>query len=103
MPAIAPPVDASVPPDSGVVTPGCQNVATHVAQVLIDSAKDPQLRAAYERAREGMVQTMSEACTTRSWSVETQRCYLDSKTEAEARACERTFTPPTAPSAPPHP
>lgn len=85
--ATAPVKDASVPPDTLAVTPGCLNVATHVAQVLIDGATDPALRSTYERARTKMVQTMSEACTARGWSTDIQRCYLNSKTEAQARAC----------------
>ena len=99
-PDTAPPKDAPVPPDTLVVTAECRDVATHVATVLINGATDPALRATYERARAKMVQTMSEACTKRGWSTETQRCYLSSKNEMEARACERLSTPPVAPSAP---
>lgn len=102
-PETAPPKDASVPPDALVVTAGCRDVAVHVANVLINGAADPALRATYESARAKMIQTMSEACTTRGWSSETQRCYLSSKNEVEARACERTVTPPVAPSAPNQP
>lgn len=79
------------------MSPGCLNVATHIAQVLINDARDPGLRSTYEQARATMVRTMAEACTKRSWSEETQRCYLASKTEAAARACERKSAAAAAP------
>lgn len=92
--------DAAVAPNAVDVTPGCLNVATHVVQVLIDSAKDPSLRSTYTQAQTKMVRTMGEACTTQHWSDAAQHCYLASTTETDARVCERKFAPPPTGSPP---
>jgi hypothetical protein len=80
--------------DAAPVTNDCENIGVHVAQVLIESAKDPSLKANYEQARQKVVLATAEACSTQKWSDDAQHCYLDAKVEADVRACEKKFPPP---------
>jgi len=80
-----------VPADAGPVSNDCENIGVHVAQVLIDSAKDASLRANYEQARTKVVLATAEACTSQKWSDEARGCYVDAKVEADVRACEKKF------------
>ncbi len=96
---------ASVPPVSIDVTPACVETGSHVAEAIIASAKDPQLRASYEQGRTKIVRATAEACTKQHWSPEAQHCYGTAKLEADVRACEAKFPPPAAamPAHPPAP
>jgi len=99
--APSPARDASLPSDGGNASAGCLNVANHLAQLLVDHAKDPAVRSTYEQGRTNMVRVMAQACTDRRWSAEVQQCYLASRTEAQARACENAVAAPAAGSAQP--
>jgi hypothetical protein len=83
-----------VPADAAPVSNDCENIGVHVAQVLIDSAKDASLKANYEQARTKVVLATAEACTSQKWSDEARGCYLDAKVEADVRACEKKFPAP---------
>lgn len=88
------------------ISPACLQVGAKVAQVFIDSAKDPAQKTVYEQERANMTRKTGEACTTQGWSEAARKCYLATKTPAAIKACERKFTPPPAakppaPSAPP--
>ena len=92
----APPDAAATPPpaDAVAITDNCENIGVHVAQILIDGAKDATLRANYEHARPDIVRATAEACTGQHWTADAQTCFLDSKVEADVRACEKKFPPP---------
>jgi hypothetical protein len=98
----APPAPPAAPPQADV-TPTCLAVGTHIADVLIQSAKDPSLRANYEQARTKVVRASAEACTTQSWSAEAVHCYGVSTVEADIRACEKKFPPPGGTAQPKRP
>jgi hypothetical protein len=85
---------AHVIPDAAPVTDDCENIGAHVAQVLIDSAKDASLKAEYERSRTQVVRTIAEGCSSQHWSDDARHCFLDAKVEADVRACEKKFPPP---------
>jgi hypothetical protein len=72
----------------------CIEVATRVAQVFIDSAKDPAQRTVLEQERANMTRKTGEACTAQAWSDDARACFLKSKTPAELQACEMQFMPP---------
>jgi hypothetical protein len=78
------------------VTDDCVRTSTHIAEVLIASAPDASLKANYEQARDRIVRTTAEACTTQSWTADAQRCFAQAKLEVDLHACETKF-PPSAP------
>jgi hypothetical protein len=78
------PIQASAP---------CINVAAHVVQVFIDTAKDPAQAAVYEQERLKMTRATAEACERQAWSEAAQKCYLASKNPAAIKACENKFPP----------
>jgi hypothetical protein len=105
-PTPAEPVEAPPPtPEPGAgsavridITPECMQVATRVAQVFIDSAKDPGQKSIYEQERANMTRKTGEACTTQGWSDAARACYLGTKQPADIKACERKHTLAPAPS-----
>lgn len=105
-PPEAPPV---APSDAGSaapaieITPACLQVGAKVAQVFIDSAKDPAQHTIYEQERANMTRKTGAACTTQVWSDAARACYLATKTPADIKKCELKFTPPRAPVTPPRP
>lgn len=103
---VPPPVDAA-PPDAGPpkveISAPCLEVGAKIAQVFIDSAKDPVQRTALEQMRADMTRKTGEACTTQTWSAEARKCYLATKTPAQIKACETKFTPPRPANAPEQP
>jgi hypothetical protein len=108
VPPIAPPLerdaaaavvvtDAGVAkPDAIAVTSACLQTATHIADVLITTQKDPSLKSSYETARDRIVYATAEACTTQNWSDAALKCFADAKLEADLQACEKKFPPPKA-------
>ena len=101
----AAPADAAPAPDAADVTHACLDVGVHVAQVLIDGATDPGVKAQYEQARTKIVRATAEACTSQTWTPEAQRCFTTANNVADVRACEKKFPPPgaVAPPPPAHP
>ncbi len=95
--AVAPPVDAAAPPDAMTVTAECIVTGAHIAEVLIASATDPSLKASYEQARDRIVRTTAEACTSQLWTADAQRCYGLGKLKADLEACEKKFPRPEPP------
>src|SRR5262249_34518208 len=87
--------DASIPND-------CIETGAHVTQVLIDSAKDPTLKANYEHERDKIVRATAEACATQNWSADAKGCFSAAKAEADIRACEKKFPPPGSTPPIPH-
>jgi hypothetical protein len=77
-------------------------VAVKVAQVFIDSAKDPAQKTVLEQERANMTRRTGEACTAQAWSDDARACFLKSKSPAELSACEKQFMPPP-PKKPPAP
>lgn len=75
----------------------CMEVATKVAQVLVDSATDAGQKSIYERERANMTRRTGEACTAQGWSEAARTCYLATKTPVDIKACETTFSPPPPP------
>ncbi len=99
--AVAPPVDAAALPDAMTVTAECVVTGAHIAEVLIGSASDPSLKASYEQARDRIVRTTAEACTSQLWTADAQHCYGLCKLKADLEACEKKFPRPEP--AVPHP
>jgi hypothetical protein len=109
-PVVEPPARPPTPPpavdDAGVAdaiappiiqaSPACINVAAHVVQVFIDTAKDPAQAAVYEQERMKMTRLTAEACQTQGWSEAAQKCYTAAKDPPGIKACENKF-PPTPP------
>ncbi len=94
LPALpAPPaLDAGAAPhDAMQVTEACVLTGAHIAEVLITSTTDPSLKANYEQARDRIVRTTAEACTSQTWTAEAQRCFGLSKQKADLEACEKKF------------
>lgn len=100
--AARPPVGAGSAAPRVEISPACLEVGAKVAQVLVDSAKDPAQKTVYEQARANMTRKTGEACTTQEWSDKARACYLAARTPAAIKACEKKFSPPPAakPSAP---
>ena len=95
---------APSPPAAAEVSNPCLETGAHVAQVLVDSAKDPAVKAQYEQARDKIVRATAEACTKQAWSEDARRCFVSAKVENDLRACEKKFPPPGPPPPPPgHP
>ena len=87
-----PALDAGAAPhDAMQVTPECVLTGAHIAEVLIASATDPSLKASYEQARDRIVRTTAEACTTQTWTADAQRCFGLSKQKADLEACEKKY------------
>lgn len=100
--AVVAPADAGAPPaDAMRVTEECVATGAHIADVLIANASDPSLKASYEQARDRIVRTTAEACTSQVWTAEAQRCFALSKQKADLEACEKKFPRPDA--SVPHP
>jgi hypothetical protein len=98
---VPPPVDAALPdagPPKIEISAPCLEVGAKIAQVFIDSAKDPVQHTALEQQRADMTRKTGEACTTQGWSEQARKCYLAAKTPAQIKACETKFTPPPAPA-----
>jgi hypothetical protein len=81
------------------ITAPCMEVAAKLAQVFIDSQKDPGAKSNAEQARADMTRKMGEACTVQPWSEPQRKCYLAARSEPEIRACEKKFRAPQ-PAAP---
>lgn len=97
-----PPADAGSAGPQIAITPACSKVAARVAQVFIDSAKDPAQRTIYEQERANMTRKTGAACTAQGWSDAARGCYLAAKTPVDIKRCELKFTPPPArPARPP--
>lgn len=88
---------AAAKPD---ISEPCMAVATKVAQVFIDSAKDPAQKNVYEQSRAIMTRKTGQACTAQGWSEEARTCYLAAKSPADIKACELEFSPPPPPKRP---
>jgi hypothetical protein len=100
--AVVAAVDAGAPPpDAMPVTAACVVTGAHIADILIASASDPSLKASYEQARDRIVRTTAEACTSQLWTADAQRCFALSKLKADLEACEKKFPRPEA--SVPHP
>ncbi len=102
------PADAGVAPaDAGepalAISGPCMEVATHLAQVFIDKARDPALKLRLEQEHANMTRKMGAACTTQAWSDAARACYLAATQETAIRACEKKFTPKPPPRTPPRP
>jgi len=85
--AVAPPVDAAALPDAMTVTAECVVTGAH--------------KASYEQARDRIVRTTAEACTSQLWTADAQHCYGLCKLKADLEACEKKFPRPEP--AVPHP
>ncbi|HUS29993.1 MAG TPA: hypothetical protein VMZ53_15915 [Kofleriaceae bacterium] len=86
--------DAEAPPPIIQASADCINVAAHVVQVFISTARDQAQAAVYEQERMKMTRATAEACEKQQWSTAAQKCYLASKNPAEIKACENKFPPP---------
>ena len=93
--------DAPVPPTPQIIQASapCINVAAHVVQVFIDTAKDPAQAAVYEQERMQMTKATAEACERQQWSDAAQACYNAAKDPPSIKACENKFPPSPPPSA----
>ncbi len=95
MPPAPPPPDGGVAPDALlVVSQGCIDVGSHVAEILIADAKDPMQKAALEQERAKIVRRSAEACTRDGWSATGQKCFLDAKTSAGMQVCGKNLKAP---------
>jgi hypothetical protein len=72
----------------------CIEVAAHVVQVFIETAKDPAQGAVYEQERMKMTRATAEACDKQKWSAAAMKCYLAAKDPPTITACENKFPPP---------
>ena len=99
--AVAPPFDAGVPLDAMTVTTECVVTGAHIADVLIASASDLSLKASYEQARDRIVRSTAEACTSQIWTADAQRCFGLGTQKTDLEACEKKFSRPQAPVAHP--
>jgi len=95
LPQPDPTADAATPPTPQVIQASapCINVAAHVVQVFIDTAKDPAQAAVYEQERMQMTKATAEACERQQWSETAQACYNAAKDPAAIKACENKFPP----------
>lgn len=100
-PVVADAGGAEAPAPKVAISAPCMQVAAKVAQVFIDSAKDPAQRNVYEQERANMTRKTGEACTAQAWSDDARACYLTSKTPADLKACETQYMPPPPPKRPP--
>lgn len=77
------------PPPVADVTPQCLEVGTKVAEIVVQTAKDDQQRAVFERERTKIVRRTAEACTNDQWSEPVRKCFLDASTQEAMQACGR--------------
>ena len=98
-----PPTPPPAPADGGLMdnaaaqviqaSAPCINVAAHVVQVFIETAKDQASAAVYEQERMKMTKATAEACEKQGWSEAAQTCYLAAKSPTAIKACENKFPP----------
>ena len=72
----------------------CLDIARHVADVMIASAKDTGDRSILEQERDKTVAKSTEACTTQQWSAALRDCYMATQTLLDVNACAQRFVKP---------
>lgn len=65
----------------------CMEIGVRIAEVLVSTAGDDQLRARYEQERSTVVRATAEACMRGRWDATLRGCFLAAKNAADLDAC----------------
>ena len=95
------PMQPSTPPpaavDAGVDAPmevkqACVDTGAHLAQVLIDEAKDATQKAAIEQDKARMIRRVAEVCTRDNWKPEALACFMKATSSEQMDVCAKDLT-----------
>ncbi|HEY4243491.1 MAG TPA: hypothetical protein VGM88_26945 [Kofleriaceae bacterium] len=88
---VAPPIDAGSPEDAAAApsSAACEAAAAHYAQLMIDHATDPQIKAQYVQANAEMVKSTAATCVRLGWLPAQLECMTGATSAEAARDCVR--------------
>jgi hypothetical protein len=94
-PTPALPPDAAAPaPDAFDVTQKCLDVSAHIANVMIEEAKDPSAKAALEQDKTRIIRRAAEGCTRDAWPEAAHTCFMKAETLAAMEICGKDLKAP---------